>query len=407
VADQVRVRLRGPLEPYAAGFSEHLRGLGYTQWTAPVHLRLAARLSDWLEQEGLGAGELSTQVAERFQSCRRSTGRTRYVSVEVLQPLLGYLRGIGVAPAPTPVAASTPAELLLEQYGKYLTQERGVSIGTALRYVGRVRPFVHGRVRAGTDAVDIERIDASDVVRFVLADCAGRSAASAADCATSLRSFLRWLHLVGWVGADLAGAVPVAARWRLASLPRALGPGAVQAMLDCCDRTTPSGLRAYAILVLLARLGLRAGDVAALDLDDVKWRSGEIVVQGKSKRSERLPLPVDVGAAVASYLQHARPAGALDRSVFIRLYAPHTRITPSTVTHVVISAGSRCGIGHVTAHRLRHTAATEMLRAGATLGEVAQVLRHRGLKTTAIYAKTDREALRSIARPWPVPAGHP
>jgi site-specific recombinase XerD len=172
-------------------------------------------------------------------------------------------------------------------------------------------------------------------------------------------------------------------------------------LLASCDRRTPVGRRDFAILMLLGRLGLRRGEVAALRLEDLDWRAGELVVRGKADRHERLPLPADVGEAVAGYLRRGRPRGAQDRRVFIRVLAPARPLTAGGVTAVVIAAGRRAGLGDVTAHRLRHTAATEMLRCGATLGEVGQVLRHRRLLTTAIYAKVDRDRLRSLARPWP------
>jgi integrase len=199
----------------------------------------------------------------------------------------------------------------------------------------------------------------------------------------------------------LAVAVPSVAGWSLSSLPKALGRDQVAALLTSCDRATSTGCRDFAILTLLVRLGLRAGEVAALALDDIDWRRGEISVRGKGRRHDRLPLPGDVGQAIVDYLRHARPGTAHGRTVFVRAQAPHRALTSNAVTTLVAIAGRRAGIGLIGAHRLRHTAATAMLHAGGSLTEIGQVLRHRRVLTTAVYAKVDRQALRLVARPWP------
>ena len=192
------------------------------------------------------------------------------------------------------------------------------------------------------------------------------------------------------------------ASWRLAGLPKALEPAQVAALLASCDPDIAAGRRDFAMLTMLARLGLRAGEVAALTLEDIDWRAGEITVCGKGNRAGRLPLPADAGEAIAAYLRDGRPAPFEgDRRVFLRVRAPHRGLTTGGVTEAVFSAGRRAGIGPVHAHRLRHSAATAMLRAGAPLTEIGQVLRHRRLLSTAIYAKTDLTALRTLARPWP------
>lgn len=218
---------------------------------------------------------------------------------------------------------------------------------------------------------------------------------------TALRSLLGFMHVEGLIAGSLTGAVPSAASWRLPGLPRFLEPEQARALLVSCDQSTAGGRRDLAILTLLVRLGLRAGEVAGLSLEDVDWRAGELVVVGKGRRSERLPLPVDVGEAITRYLHDGRPSGALDRAVFVRVKAPLQRLTTGGVTQVVVAAGGRAGLGQIHAHRLRHTAATLMLRAGAPLHEIGQVLRHREQLSTSIYAKVDRAALRSLARPWP------
>jgi len=218
----------------------------------------------------------------------------------------------------------------------------------------------------------------------------------------ALRSFLRWLHLSGQVSGSLADAAPSVAGWRLSNLPKALEPGQLRQLLGSCDRRTPTGRRDYAVLLLLSRLGLRAGEVARLGLGDIDWRHGEIAVVGKGNRAERLPLPADVGGAIAAYLRRARPGGAEDRTVFVRVRAPHRGLTTGGVTMIVRDRAESCGLGKVHAHRLRHTAATAMLRAGSPLPEIGQVLRHRSALSTAIYAKVDRDALAVLVRPWPL-----
>jgi site-specific recombinase XerD len=241
---------------------------------------------------------------------------------------------------------------------------------------------------------------AADVSGFMTRQAARLSPRGLERAATSLRSFFGFALAEGLIDRPLASAVPSAARWSGAGLPRSLTPRQVNALLASCDRRTPTGRRDYAILVLLVRLGLRAAEVAALRLDDIDWRAGEIVVRGKGRTEERLPLPADVGAAVAAYLRRGRPRRA-EREVFLRASAPLRGLAPEGVSEVVRAASERAGLGSFGAHRLRHTAGTQMLQAGASLSEVAQVLRHRRVATTAIYAKVDHRALRALAMPWP------
>lgn len=395
--DPSRVRVCGPLERYASGFAGELVRVGYTRDVTAGHLRLAAELSCWLAARGLGAAGLTVPVVEEFFAARRAAGRATLRSSRALQPLLDYLRERGVTPPEVPVV-STPAEELLRRYRDYLLGERGLAAGTVRGYLDSVRPFVAGRL--GDGGLGLGSLTAADVSGFLLAACPGRSQTSAKLLVTALRSLLGFLHVEGVLAGSLAGAVPSATGWRLAGLPRALEPYEVRRLLASCDRRSGLGRRDFAILTLLGRLGLRRGEVARLELDDLDWRAGELVVRGKGDRRERLPLPADVGEALAGYLRRGRPASAQGRRLFVRVKAPHRALTPGGVTQVVVSASRRAGLAEITAHRLRHTAATEMLRAGATLPEVGQVLRHRSLLSTAIYAKVDREALRTIARPW-------
>lgn len=396
----MKVRISGPLAPFAAGFSGELARLGYTVLSARLQLQLMAHVSRWLASERLDAAALTPAAIDRFLAARRAAGYANHRTTRSLAPLLGYLRAAGATPPP-PAVASTPAEALLERYRCYLLAERGLSAGTVRGYVQVVRPFLAGR--AGAEGVDLERLTASDVSAYVVAACReprGRGG-SAKLMVTGLRSLLGFLHLDGILAESLTAAVPTVAGWRLAGLPRALEPGQVQLLLASCDRGTVPGRRDFAILTLLARLGLRRGEVAGLQLGQIEWRAGALVIDGKGSRRERLPLPADVGEAVAAYLRRGRPSRAEGRSVFVRVKAPHRPLTPGGVTNVVIAAARRAGLGDVTAHRLRHSVATELLQAGAPLEEIGQLLRHRRPLTTAIYAKVDRESLRSLARPWP------
>jgi site-specific recombinase XerD len=216
-----------------------------------------------------------------------------------------------------------------------------------------------------------------------------------------LRSFLSFLHVDGHIARSLTAAVPSVAGWRLAGLPKGLTPKDIQALFASCDRRRRTGRRDFAVLTMLVRLGLRAGEVAGLRLDDIEWRSGTVVVRGKGHHVEQLPFPKDVGDAVVGYLRRGRPVTALNRALFVRVKAPHCALTALGVSAIVAAAAYRAGLGRIHAHRLRHTAAIQLLRAGAPLPEIGQLLRHRRAQTTAIYAKVDRAALRTIARPWP------
>jgi site-specific recombinase XerD len=362
-------------------------------------MRLTANLSRWLESEGLDAAALTPRVVEEFMAARRAAGYVDFRSSRALGPLLGYLRELGTAPQVPPVVAITPQEMLLERYRRYLTMERGLVASTARYYIHLVRPFLTTRVTDG--GIDLEHLAARDVSAFVLAECSRLSVPSAKNLVTALRSLLAFLHVDGLTDRSLTAAVPSVAEWRLAGLPRALEPDQVRRLLASCDRSTVAGSRDFAILTLFSRLGMRSCEVAALELEDLDWRAGEILVRGKGDRQERLPLPPDVGAALSAYLRNGRPEGVACRRVFVSVRAPLRPMTSSGVKQAVHAAGLRTGLGKTGPHRLRHTAATEMLRAGASLTEIGQVLRHRRLQTTAIYAKTDREALRILARPWP------
>ncbi len=398
MATPSHVWVTGPLQPYAPGFRKELARQGYTANAAGNQLQLMAHVSRWLNSRGLVVGELTPERAEDFLVVRRAEGYVLWRSTKAMAPMLGYLRDLGAVPVVAPVAPRTPAEELLEHYRAYLEQERGLAKGTVACYLHVARLFLFTRSPAGR--LDLEELSAREVTQFVLAECATRKVGSAKYIVCGLRALLRYLHVQGHTEGQLAAAVPKVAGWRLAGLPISFGQREVRLLLASCDRRTTYGRRDFAALTLLSRLGLRAGEVAALELTDLDWRAGVVVIRGKGRRQERLPLPADVGEAIAGWLRRGRPRCECS-NVITRVRAPHQRLTSGGVSAIVRAACTRAGLPEVNAHRLRHTAATEMLRAGAGLSEVGQVLRHASLLTTSIYAKVDRTALRALAQPWP------
>jgi site-specific recombinase XerD len=394
------VRVTGPLAAQADGFRVELAGRGYTPLSAANQLRVMAHLSRWLASHELSAEDLTVERVEAFLEARRAEGYTCWLSQRGLAPLLVYLRGQGVAPAPIPAVVRTPLEALLADYHAYLVDERGLVSATVSHHESVARLFLAQRCQTHEGELRLEDLTAADVAAFVTAECLRRSVGSAKVMVTGLRCLLRFLHVAGRGPGPLASAVPAVAGWRGGSLPRALPVTQVRRLLASCDRRRAVGRRDFAILMLLARLGLRTGEVAALELDDIDWRAGELVVRGKGRRQERLPLPVEVGEAIVGYLRRGRPRDD-ERGLFLRARAPHGRLSGGGVRAVVRQACDRAGLPRIGPHRLRHTAATEMLRAGATLAEIGQVLRHRDPATTALYAKVDLGALRMVAQPWP------
>lgn len=294
------------------------------------------------------------------------------------------------------VAAGEDSTGVLAEFRMWLGRERGLSPESVCCYSDQVKAFL--AAAGGPDAVS--GLDAARVTAFMVDHSRGRNTWSAKAMVTSLRAFLRFAHATGRTAVPLAGAVPAVASWRLSALPRGLPAAEIERLLAGCDRNTVSGLRDYAVLSLLARLGLRGAEAAGLQLDDIDWRAGEIAVTGKGSRTERLPLPGPAGEALAAWLTGGRPQ-CESRAVFVTVRRPDRQLTASSVRAAMGRACDRAGLERRGAHRLRHALATEMLRAGASLPEVGQVLRHRSLLSTAVYAKVDQDALRPLARPWP------
>lgn len=386
--------IEGPLAPWATGIADQLKTLGYAPSTAERHMQLVGRLSRFLQQRGL-TDQLSSEVVEEFFRDLHVHHGSSWPTPKAFRWLVEYLIDIGVAPPPLPARPQSWEEAVVDRYRRYLLDERGLARKTVVARERTALLFL-----AEHSGRELHGLDAGDVSRFVTRQCRRLTTRSAERLVNGMRSFLRFALVEGLITAPLANAVPSVARWSGAGLPRGLARGQVAALLASCDRRRATGRRDYAILVLLARLGLRAAEVASLRLDDIDWRAGEIVVRGKGRTEERLPLPSDVGEALAAYLRRGRPHRP-EREVFLRALAPLRGLAPEGVSEVVRAASERAGLGSFGAHRLRHTAGTEMLQTGASLPEVAQVLRHRSVATTAIYAKVDHLALRELALPWP------
>lgn len=399
MSNPYRVVVVGPLAPFAEGFHAELRALGYKPNGASGLLALMAHLSRWLESRGLDPGGLDPVLVEEFLSDRRAAGYVLWRSAKGIAPILAFLRSISVVPVAEITGPVTAADWLIDEFACYLRSERGLAEATIRSYMNVAGLFL----AAGPWAQDTDGLTASEVTGFVLAENANRSIGSAQFVACGLRAFLRFLFATGRIGTELTAAVPTIASWRLVSVPRSISRSEVSALLGSCDRRTVFGRRDYAAMLLMVRLGLRAGEVAGLELADIEWRAGDLIVRGKGSQVERLPLPVDVGDAVAGWISRGRPKCESQR-VFTRVRAPHQGLSVGGVGAIVKAAGLRAGIPDVHAHRLRHTAATRMLAGGADLIEIGQVLRHSNVLTTSIYAKVDDKRLRPLALPWPIGA---
>ncbi|WP_216373047.1 site-specific integrase [Streptomyces tailanensis] len=396
--DPSRVVVVGPLALYAASVCTTVLRQGYTHKSACELMQLTAHLSRWMGARGLEPAALTDQVIGEFLAERRHNYHKR-TTPRAVMPLLACLRASGVVPeAPVPVDDSEVGVLLTE-YRQYLRDERGLAEVSIRRYLPPVRAFLS--TVPPPLAQGLADLRAEEVVRFVMEGAQRRSTADAKKMVTGLRSLLRFLFVTGRISRPLADAVPTVANRKLAALPGRLTAGEVNSLLSGCDRSTPAGRRDFAILTVLARLGLRACEVAAIEISDIDWRSGVLAVRGKGGLADRLPLPADVGEALADYLLHGRPPGCSTGRLFLTERAPRRPVAPSGVRALVARGCKRAGLPRFAAHRLRHTVASDLLAAGAPLPEIGQVLRHRSQLSTAIYAKVDRVRLRELARPWP------
>ena len=386
----------GPLGPFVDGYRAWLLERGYSPSAAIRSLIALGHLGRWMEREELAVGGLTAEAVSTFLAEYRSArGRLPTASV---WPLLEYPRAAsGVAPEPP--AAATPAEQQLAEYHDWLARERGLAPVTVRGSEQLARRFLAQRASAG-DPGGVQGITAAEINAFLVLECGRVSTGSAGCCTYRLRSLLRYLAVRGLADPGLAVAVPRIARWRHASIPQFPTRPDIARLLASCDRSSATGARDYAVLLLLARLGLRAVEVSRLQLDDLDWRAGTITVDGKAHRRDQLPMTGDVGEAIVAHLKHRRRQGR-ERSVFLTVHAPIRPLEPSGVRTIVRNSCRRAGIERVPAHRLRHALASDLLRDGASMTDISQVLRHNQLESTAIYAKVDLHRLRLAVSPWP------
>lgn len=396
-----RVRWSGPLEPFAAGFDAELARLGYTPAGTRRKLEAAAHLSHWLAERGMTADDIGAEMIGEFAAARGAAGYSSQLTGRSLAWMLGYLRGLGaVRPAAAPGPAAGAGHLL-ERFGAFLADVRGLADKTRGAHLDSARRFLAAAGPDGVTGRPVSALTAPDVTAFLAGMARIQAPGTTQNTASMLRTFLTWLYAEGLIAAPLAGTVPGAYRRRRIRMPALVTETEAAALLAACDRTTAQGLRDYAIVLILKRMGLRAGEIAALTLEDVDWRSGIVVISGKGGRRDQLPLPRDVAEAIIAYLRHGRAAAALDRKLFVRSVAPHRGLSGYGVGHAVARAARRAGLDRVRPHQLRHFAATAMQAAGAPLAEIGQVLRHEDERTTSLYATVDVAALRPLAPPWP------
>jgi len=404
INDQV-VLSRPPEGPFAAhivSFAKSVSAQGYSLGSLKYQVRIVACFSRWLKQKGVGVRSICSDHPLQYLRYRTRHVLPRGGDSATLRCVLDFLRREGVIPAEKISARRlTPAERCAQAYERYLREARALARATIVNYL----PFIHDflKDRFGDGQVALSRLVAGDVVKFVQCQVPRLHLKRAKLMTTALRSFLRYARYCGDITLDLSAAVPVVANWSMTSIPRAIAVDQVRQLLASIDRHTAIGRRDYAILLLLARLGLRSGEVLCLELDDIDWSAGQLSVRGKGGQRNDLPLSADVGKAIAAYLRQGRPQST-SRRVFLRAKAPIRGFRgASGIGSIVRHSLERAGINAPTsgAHQFRHGLATEMLRQGASLSEIGELLGHRHPQTTKIYAKVDLDALRTLALPWP------
>ena len=390
----------GPLSPYLSIFASLLSEQGYTKFCIRTKIRFIGQLNYWLDQQHLGCNDLKLELFNHFIKYRGTTEPIRHGDLATFKLLLRHLAEKGIIQVSTIRNDKNPFSEIESEFTQYLTNERGLSPDTLARYIPLVRCFLSEHFKTGT--IRLEKLCPEDITKFILRYAQTVKRSTAKLMVTSLRSFLRYLWLRGLIDTDLAALVPTVSNWRLTEIPKSLEPKQVERLLKSCDKNTKVGQRDYAILLLLARLGLRAGEIVAMTLDDINWDVGEIIIRGKGPRKDRLPIPCDVGEALAAYLQYVRPS-CPTRRVFTRERAPYQGFSSSVaICNIVQRALLRAKINtyHKGAHLLRHSLAIQMLRKDASLTEIGEILRHQSPNTTESYTKVDIVSLRMLAQPW-------
>jgi site-specific recombinase XerD len=392
----------GPLSAHIRAFAQWARDEGYARGSRYRHVLLAACFSRWLGQQAISIRRISAEHSARYLRSRARRVQIHRGDAAALGHFVDFLRHDGVIRSMTVARPpQSPVDRAAQAFEHYLRDERVLAEATITYYVRFVREFLTDRF--GRGRVTLGRLCAGDVVGFVQRRASRLHVKRAKQLTTALRAFLHYVRYRGDITHDLVAAVPSVANWSMPSIPRAIPAASVRQLLASINRQTAKGRRDYAILLLLARLGMRASEVAFLELDDLDWEGGQITVQGKRGARAALPIPTDVGAAIAAYLRHGRPHSSC-RRVFLRTQAPIRGFAgASAIGRVVQDALERAGVKAPTkgAHQFRHGLATQMLRRGLSLTEIGEVLRHRSPETTTIYAKVDLDALRTLALPWP------
>ncbi len=392
---------KGPLVPYFDAFAQSLEEQGFKRHLIGRQIRVAAKFSQWLQAEGVAVREVTDEHVRHFLEEDLQQRSIRRGESASLQRLIALLCQLGVIHPLPEQHELTPIEQAVDAFATYLRDELTLCDKTLIQYCPFIEQFLSECF--GEGVVEFTALSAKDIIGFIKQQATYLSPARAKAATTALRSFLRYLRYCGEIQLDLAAAVPTVPNWSMTGIPRAIAPEHLRAVLAHCPRDTPIGRRDYAILMLLARLGLRAGEIVSLTLDSIDWEAGSIAVVGKGDQATSLPIPIEVGEAIADYLRHGRPISS-SRALFLRACAPIRGLgAAQTVSTIVAAAIKRAGIEtpHRGAHQFRHALATDMLRHGATLSEIGSLLRHRHAKTTSLYAKVDFAALRPLSLPWP------
>jgi site-specific recombinase XerD len=393
----------GPLAPHLDGFAAKLHFRGYAPASGQRYVREVGRLSLWMARNKLEVFDLDEECIVRYRRVRKRTRRCR-VQMFPFVLFLRHLRETGIVPSPVK-ETEDPATECLERYREYLLAHRGLSPEVVRKYLYDAKKFLAQRF--GNDNLDFLRLEAADILQYLVRRSLSCGGAGMGRAAAALRAFLRFLHVDGRISSNLAVSVPTVSHRRREAPPSYLEDREIHLLLSSCPKDTALGLRDLAILLLLVRLGLRAAEVCRLTLEDIDWQAAEILVRGKGGKHSRMPLPLDAGQAMAAYLRKGRPRSSV-RVFFLRAVAPYTQgLSSPCIGGIVRRALDRAGIHTARrgSHLLRHTCATQMLRRGASLTAIGQILRHQRPDTTAVYAKVDLARLRHVARPWPI-GGH-